>query len=153
MIPVLWYGRQIEPVIIFQFSGGWLILQILLVGIAVWFFWGGAREYDLAQFSGFQQLKSKSELLLEPVHFSSNGILQITRHPWYIGGMILIWSYESQLSLSGIISDTIISLYLIIGAILEEKKLVKKFGSQYINYQNSVSMLVPLKWIKLQLKI
>ena len=153
LIPVLWYGRQIEPHIIFQFSGDWSILQFLLVGLAVLFFWGGAREYDLAYFSGLKQVKSKSELSSEPVHHSTNGILQITRHPWYIGGIILIWSYEGHLSISGIISNTIICLYFIIGAHLEEKKLVKKFGSQYIDYQRSVSMLVPFKWIKLKLKI
>jgi len=153
LIPILWYSRQFEPQLIFGFSGVCLILQIILVGIAILFFWGGAREYDLAHFSGLRRIRLDNEQSIEPVILTTTGILQITRHPWYIGGIIFIWCYESQLSTSGIISNMILSVYFVIGTNLEEKKLVKKFGSQYTEYQDRVSMLIPFKWIKLKLRI
>ena len=152
LAPVLWYGRLFEPQIIFHFTGVWTVLQIILVGIAIFFFWSGAREYDLAYFSGLRQIKFDEKASVESVNLSTAGILQTTRHTWYTGGIIFIWCYDGQLSLSGIISDTIISIYFIIGAKLEEKKLVKNFGSQYTEYQDKVSMLIPFKWIKSKFK-
>lgn len=152
IIPVVLYGRQFESQILFQFSGSWIALQVFLVGFALFFFRGGARAYDLQYFLGFKQLKKGYDAAVMPPLLSTKGTLQLTRHPWYTGGILIIWSYESNLTIAGIIANTIITGYFVVGAILEEKKLVKKFGPQYIKYQHDVSMLIPLKWIKLKLK-
>jgi protein-S-isoprenylcysteine O-methyltransferase Ste14 len=37
----------------------------------------------------------------------------------------------------------VISIYFIIGSILEERKLVSEFGERYREYQQTVSMLIP----------
>jgi protein-S-isoprenylcysteine O-methyltransferase Ste14 len=36
-----------------------------------------------------------------------------------------------------------LTLYLILGAIYEERKLVREFGEQYTRYQERVPMLIP----------
>jgi protein-S-isoprenylcysteine O-methyltransferase Ste14 len=41
---------------------------------------------------------------------------------------------------------------LIIGAFLEEKKLVREFGEGYRAYQARVSMFLPYQWVKLKIK-
>ena len=46
----------------------------------------------------------------------------------------------------------ILTVYLIIGTFLEERKLVYEFGDQYRNYQKQVSMLLPLKWLNLKFR-
>jgi protein-S-isoprenylcysteine O-methyltransferase Ste14 len=40
----------------------------------------------------------------------------------------------------------VFTAYVVVGTLLEEKKLVAEFGEEYRSYQRRVSMLVPLKW-------
>jgi protein-S-isoprenylcysteine O-methyltransferase Ste14 len=48
---------------------------------------------------------------------------------------------------STLIVNCILTIYLIIGTILEERKLVLVMGDAYRDYQKRVSMLIPCKWI------
>lgn len=76
----------------------------------------------------------------------TSGVLGMTRHPWYLATMLLIWA--RQMDVSAIIVNVILTAYLIVGTYLEEKKLVREFGEKYLAYQKRVSMLVPYKWLK-----
>ena len=76
----------------------------------------------------------------------TSGVLGMTRHPWYLATMLLIWA--RQMDVSAIIVNVILTAYLVIGTYLEEKKLVREFGENYRNYQQKVSMLIPYKWLK-----
>ena len=42
-----------------------------------------------------------------------------------------------------IVINTVLTVYVIIGTKLEEKKLVLEFGDAYIKYQREVPMLIP----------
>jgi protein-S-isoprenylcysteine O-methyltransferase Ste14 len=50
----------------------------------------------------------------------------------------------SQLELT---ASSLVSIYFVVGAIIEEKRLVLTFGDEYRRYKQRVSMLVPVKWI------
>ena len=76
----------------------------------------------------------------------TSGVLGITRHPWYLATLLLIWA--RPMDVSAIIVNVILSAYLIVGTCLEEKKLVREFGEKYLAYQREVSMLIPYKWLK-----
>jgi protein-S-isoprenylcysteine O-methyltransferase Ste14 len=78
--------------------------------------------------------------------FVVSGIHRIIRHPWYLGGILIVWA--SDLSVSTILINMVISIYFIIGSILEERKLVREFGEKYREYQQRVSMLIPWRWLK-----
>ena len=78
--------------------------------------------------------------------FVASGIHRMIRHPWYLGGIMIVWS--GDLSLSTILNNMVITSYFIIGAILEERKLVREFGESYREYQRNVSMFFPYKWLK-----
>lgn len=101
-------------------------------------------QYNKAEFSGFAQLKSNGK----PVHSSllTKGLNAWVRHPLYFSMLILIWSVfwylpkEVHLALA-----TITTVYLYVGACLEERKLLRYFGENYAKYQKKVPMLIPLK--------
>jgi len=71
------------------------------------------------------------------------------RHPWYVAVFILLWA--SDQNRTGIIINLILSAYLVIGTLLEERKLVLEFGDCYRQYQDKVSMFIPVKWVKAKL--
>ena len=43
--------------------------------------------------------------------------------------------------------NTVLTIYLVIGTILEEKKLIIELGDHYRDYIDRVSMLFPAKWV------
>lgn len=72
----------------------------------------------------------------------TTGILGITRHPWYVAVFLLLWA--SDLNLGILLVNAVLSGYLVIGTLLEERKLVLEFGDKYREYQQKVSMFFPL---------
>ena len=48
----------------------------------------------------------------------------------------------------GLITAGVLSVYLVAGAFLEERKLVREFGEPYRAYRRRVSMFLPFKWIR-----
>lgn len=153
-IPIL-YGvtLQSEPLIILD--GILAPIRFIVLLLSIVFFIAGAQKYDMSIFTGiFQASTGKTQ---EAINIDNtldlSGIHQVTRHPWYIGGIMLLWSYKTGFDLQSIITNTILSLYFIIGAFLEEKKLVTIFGHNYKQYQREVSMLLPWRWLKKHLSI
>jgi protein-S-isoprenylcysteine O-methyltransferase Ste14 len=121
----------------------------LLAFSAVLFIYG-AMKYDLRQFIGIRQIQSGKvhSSLSETDDLDTSGILSVTRHPWYLGAFFLVWAVGSEIYVSNLIVKFLLSVYLLIGTVLEEKKLVAAYGDCYKNYQEKVSMLFPVKWVK-----
>ena len=100
------------------------------------------------RFVGIKQIKegNSNKAISDTGELDTSGVLGITRHPWYLATILLIWA--RQMDISVLIVNVILTSYLIVGTVLEEKKLIKEFGGKYEAYQNSVSMLIPIKWLK-----
>jgi len=149
LIPLVllsWHGRGD---IVFSWSGAGVGVRWLLLGVALYCFWAGAKGYDLRYFLGLQQLQDGQERLLlgENASFSTAGIFGIVRHPWYLGSLLFIWSMYGTYHEKNFAVAVILSLYLLAGTILEERKIVAEYGDRYREYQAKVSMFIPLKWL------
>ena len=134
-------------------DGALAVLQYGLLSLSVFLFLAGGRHYSLSSFLGLDQLREgePNKTLSTRPAFATSGILGVIRHPWYAGGLLLIWSRD--LGLTALFINFVLSLYLVIGAFLEERKLIKEFGDDYRQYQNRVSMLFPWKWVKKKLHL
>ena len=122
------------------------IVRFCLILTALYMFWSGANHYDMKYFLGISQLRTgrNSPLLNDRTSsFSASGVSSIIRHPWYLGGIILVWSVPENFYPSTMITGSVISAYFLIGISLEERKLVRCFGESYRAYQRDVSMLIP----------
>jgi protein-S-isoprenylcysteine O-methyltransferase Ste14 len=111
----------------------------------------GAQRYSFSQLSGLAQIRegTNNKLVNKTGKLSSRGILGVVRHPFYAGIYPLLWS--SNLDITVLIINIILSVYVLIGTLLEESKLILKFGDAYREYQRRVSMLFPFHWIKKKL--
>jgi methanethiol S-methyltransferase len=147
LTPVLVYSFSIKGPAVFRWEGPFRIVQGLLVGSAFLLFIGGAKRYDLAQFLGIRQVLENStcSVLTDDCHLDTRGILGMVRHPWYAGGILIVWA--RNLDMAAILTSLVITVYFLIGAFLEEKKMLAEFGEEYIGYQQRVSMLFPFKWV------
>lgn len=153
ILPVVLFANSLRTQAILQWNGYTRLGQLLLLGIAVWLFFLGGRHYDPRVLLGIKQIKAgaSNKALTDSGELDTSGILGITRHPWYLAAILIIWA--RQLDVSVIIVNVVFTLYLVVGTYLEEKKLVREYGEKYLAYQKKVSMLVPYKWLKSKIRI
>ena len=152
LLPILIYAYSLPNEIYFNWEGYFVIIQILLIVFSMVFFITGYKNYDLSQLAGTQQIKNKTvhKSLSKSGDLKTEGILGITRHPWYTAFFIILWARE--INTISLIINIIFSIYLVAGTYLEEKKLIIEFGESYSEYKKNVSMLLPFKWFKYMLK-
>jgi len=73
-----------------------------------------------------------------------DGIHQYVRHPLYFGTILFVWGLWFVFPmLNNLIAVLILTLYVFVGIIFEEKKLIKEFGENYKLYISNVPMLIP----------
>ncbi len=148
LIPIIVYQHSLKDEPLFEWQGYFRVLQILFISLGIIFFLLGAKKYDAQRFFGFAQLKdseSRQSMAATP-DLDTSGIHRLVRHPWYTALLLLLWS--RPLDIATLVINSVFSLYLIIGSLLEERKLVMEFGESYIRYQKDVSMLLPFKWLR-----
>jgi protein-S-isoprenylcysteine O-methyltransferase Ste14 len=148
LIPVLLYSISIRQEPILRWEGPFAVIQYLLLTASIALIIIGGRNYSLFQFLGIAQVKSggANHSLSGNAKFVASGIHKMIRHPWYLAGIMIVWTRD--LGLSAILNNVVIDSYFVIGAILEERKLERQFGAQYREYQRNVSMLLPFKWLR-----
>nr|WP_240193506.1 NnrU family protein [Desulfobulbus alkaliphilus] len=145
LAPLLWYTRGLpqQPLGTPSF---WLLSgQCVLFLYAAMMFIGGLRAYDLRSFLGIRQWRDfRAGRETSPASFRRSGILRFIRHPWYSGGIALLWSLPNLTDVS-LVVRTILTGYLISGTLLEEGKLKADLGEAYLAYIRQVPMLFPWK--------
>ncbi len=149
LVPLILLTRTIEGPVIVRWAGSLVAVRVGLLVIALLLFRGGAQKYDLQYFLGLKQLRTGEEhlLLSDQEEFIETGIFTITRHPWYLASIFFIWSARAEYPLPVFLVACILSVYLVIGTILEERKIVAQYGESYCRYRQRVSMLFPWKWL------
>lgn len=147
LIPVGIFTYSIRQTPFFNLEGYLLAVRILLLATGLFLFYAGALQYDISTFLGLKQIREtvSHNLINETGKLNSRGILGVVRHPFYAAIFPIIWA--TNLDITFLIVNCILTIYVIIGTFLEEQKLIKEFGDEYREYQRKVSMFFPLKWI------
>ena len=154
LIPLILYGNTFKGQILFVWEGYPIFIRIILAVTVAGLFISGSFKYDMLSFFGIRQIKSGkfSSLLSASGDIDKTGILGVTRHPWYLGAIIFIWIDYRVMYFSTLIVNIILTIYIIIGTLLEERKLVTELGDNYREYMGRVSMLFPGRWIIAKIK-
>jgi len=113
----------------------------LLLGVLV--FLVALAGYDLGRLAGTAQLMHRSDggglSDDEPLHI--RGLHRYVRHPLYAGAYLMLWGGAADER--GLALALWASLYLFVGTVLEERKLLALHGEVYRAYRARVPMLVP----------
>jgi methanethiol S-methyltransferase len=151
LVPVVIYTSSVRQEYFFIWDGYLLPVRYFLFSLGILLFILGSRHYNAAVFFGIVQIKKSVNysLINKTGKLDTGGILGVIRHPFYAGIYPLIWS--GNLDITNLIVNIILSIYVLSGTLLEERKLVLEFGDAYRDYQQKVSMLFPFKYIKAML--
>lgn len=148
LAPLLIYSRRIDAPVLYEWHGPQLWLKFMLLAVAIGLFVLGALKYDMLSFAGIRQLRTgnRHAIMSETGAIDTSGILGLIRHPWYLGALFFIWSDDARMTASSLIVDVILTIYVVCGTLLEERKLVVELGDAYRQYQKRVPMLFPTRW-------
>ena len=77
-----------------------------------------------------------------PLPFRTPGPYRLVRHPLYVGWMTAFWA-TPKMTLSHLVFALLMSAYILIAIPLEERDLLRHFGTIYASYRKSVGGLLP----------
>jgi protein-S-isoprenylcysteine O-methyltransferase Ste14 len=147
LLPLWLVSRAVDSAPLWRWEGGLAVVPAALLAGAGALFAAGARGYRLSRLVGLEQLRAgtRAVLLSEREGLSDSGVHGAIRHPWYAGALLLVWVRE--VGALGLAVNLTLSLYLLIGARLEERRLLAELGPVYGAYRQRVSMFFPWKWL------
>jgi protein-S-isoprenylcysteine O-methyltransferase Ste14 len=118
-------------------TAGYVVLGVgLLLVIAA------LRGYNLSEFAGWAYLRHGAAAA--ETGLNTRGFNEVVRHPLYLGMLIGLGGFFMLApTLPCLIFVGCAALYVLVGARLEERKLVQRFGAAYVRYCQRVPMLVP----------
>jgi protein-S-isoprenylcysteine O-methyltransferase Ste14 len=124
----------------FEPSGLPRYISLVLTTVGVMVMQRAFKNYRLKSFLGFEPEESR---------LRTGGALAWVRHPIYSGLILITVGFFLFIpNLPTLISCCSILLYLPIGIYLEERKLIRAFGDDYLKYRKEVPALVP-RWSRL----
>jgi protein-S-isoprenylcysteine O-methyltransferase Ste14 len=95
----------------------------------------GVLQTDTLSFVGLRQLVDADP----PSSLVTRGLYRFVRHPLYTAGLLFMW-LTPQVSVNLFVIFVALTLYLLIGAWFEERRLLREFGPEY---RRVTPMLVP----------
>ncbi len=144
LIPVLALEQHIDGVPLWSWSGVSKIAALSLMLAAVAAFIWSTRYYDISIFMGTHQWRNRENSTSDEGALTISPLHRFVRHPWYSLALVILWTRDIESTT--LVSNLMISAYFIIGARLEEQKLVIQFGKQYQEYQRRVPAILPAPW-------
>ncbi|XOV92874.1 MAG: methyltransferase family protein [Bacteroidota bacterium] len=131
-----WYminlpGRVLFNILLLKIFGGLLLIAGLII------LWLSFKYLSGLEFVGLKRADSEK-------HLVTSGIHSRLRHPIYTGTILILVGYFLNAPTDTLlISSIVILVYLPIGIYFEEKKLILKFGKEYLEYKQRVPALIP----------
>lgn len=125
---------------ILQWSGWLVVVQAVVWAVAFYIGYLSFKLFNVWTFLGLDVFRKPHK-----VHTGNElvtwGIHGVIRHPQFLGGLMLLWT--RNLTDTDLVTNAVLSLYLIAGAKVEERRMLRKFGNQYREYMSRVPAFIP----------
>ncbi len=139
LIPLLGLPAALPDRVLYVLHPPWVYLttagQIAGLALAA----DATLRTDLWAFLGLRPEKPAQEATLVV-----RGAYRWVRHPMYSGSLLFIWLMPAM-TLNTALFYAALTLYIIVGAYFEERKLLAEYGAAYRAYRQAVPMLIP-RW-------
>lgn len=148
LVPVVLYTRGVKGAPLLAWEGPLAAVRWAMLAAGVALFVAGSLHYDMQQFLGIRQIRegARQTLINASGTLDASGILGLIRHPYYTATILLFWA--GDLDTTSLVVNVVVTVYVVVGTLLEERKLRLELGDAYRDYQARVSMFVPWKWLR-----
>lgn len=106
--------------------------------LSVFLLFAAVLQTDILSFAGLRQLievEEKGKLVTQ-------GLYRFVRHPLYTFSLLILW-LSPNMTVNSFAVDLALTIYVLVGAFFEERKLLREFGQSYENYRAVTPMLIP----------
>jgi methanethiol S-methyltransferase len=140
LLPIMLLPAVLADKPLYKFPYPWYILTGVLQVIALVVLAVGVLQTGVMNFLGIQQLfggadEAQPQLVVD-------GLYRYVRHPLYTAAFVFIWLIPVMtLNLLALIIG--LTIYTLVGASFEERKLLREFGEKYAQYRQETPMLIP----------
>ena len=129
VVPTQNFYRVTSPLNYLMLAGQGLSALMLLVVVL---------QTDTLSFVGLRQLVEEEK----PGKLVTTGFYRYMRHPLYTFGLLFIWLSPS-VSVNSFVLYVSMTIYIVVGAYFEERKLLCEFGQEYADYKSVTPMIIP----------
>ncbi len=137
LLPVVYTYTLCSKSTLLPFPGWVFFIGILLEFTGMILLILSLKQYRLEEFMGLEQLSRKQ--VQGQDHLVTSGLNAWVRHPLYFASLLILWGWWLTAPSPAVSLIVVIStIYLKIGSILEEQKLVNTFGKAYEVYRQKV---------------
>jgi protein-S-isoprenylcysteine O-methyltransferase Ste14 len=142
LAPVPYLMVTLPNTILYQVPAPWKYLMLLGQGSSALLLLVAVLQTDLLAFAGLRQLMEEEK----PGNLVTTGLYRFLRHPLYTFSLLILW-LSPYMTVNSFIVYAALTLYVLIGILFEERKLLREFGKDYADYKSTTPMLLPrLKW-------
>ena len=138
IVPVLYLMAVLPDEALYQVPPPWSYLMLLGQGISVILLFVAVLQTDVLSFAGLRQLIEEERTGRLVTH----GLYRFVRHPLYTFSLLILW-LSPKVTFNSFIVYLALTLYVLVGAFFEERKLLREFGQAYANYRSVTPMLMP----------
>jgi protein-S-isoprenylcysteine O-methyltransferase Ste14 len=136
--PVLYLMVVLPDEVLYQVPPPWSYFMRLGQGLSVFLLFVAVLQTDVLSFAGLRQLIEEERTAKLVTH----GLYHFVRHPLYTFSLLILWLSPKATSNSFIVYLAL-TLYVLVGAFFEERKLLRQFGQEYEDYRSVTPMLMP----------
>ena len=123
-----------------QIPLGVRIAGVLLISIGIIIHVATFKWFSSAVFIGLREESEENQTII------TGGIYSTSRHPFYLGTLLIFWGLFIVFPNVYFLSFAVISTaYVFVGGRLEENKLMVHHKEKYMAYRQTVPMLIPWK--------
>jgi protein-S-isoprenylcysteine O-methyltransferase Ste14 len=138
-VPVLYLMASLPDESLYLIPALWSYVLRVGQGISAVLLIAAVLQTDVFAFAGLRQLV---EAQPEKSSLVTKGLYRIVRHPLYTFSLLLLWLSPSM-TVNTFVVYLALTAYILIGAVFEERKLLREFGQEYASYQSTTPMLIP----------
>lgn len=137
-VAMIFFTFEDQP--LYKIPMPWAYGTVIIQGIAVLILMSAVLQTGIGEFIGWDQLSQIDES--KPPSLITDGWYARVRHPLYTGILVFGWLIP-EMTVNSLALLIVFSLYILIGAWFEERKLLKDFGPAYAEYKTRVPMFFP----------
>ncbi len=138
--PVLALMALLPDRMLYAWPAPWAYLALIGQGVALILLAVALFQTDLWDFLGLRFSNTPPRLV-------ESGFYRYMRHPLYTFGLLFIW-LTPRMSLNQLILFLGLTVYILIGAWFEERKLLREFGQAYAEYRARTPMFLPFRRVR-----
>lgn len=136
--PILYLMAVLPTRSLYQIPSPWSYLMLAGQGLAALLLLLAVLQTDTLSFVGLRQLFEEEK----PGKMIKSGFYGLMRHPLYTFGLLFLWLSPSM-TVNSLIVYLSLTVYILIGAYFEERKLLREFGQEYADYKAVTPMIIP----------